>query len=150
MLQKDETSGKWLFHMKHWKLAKKPNSSQGMKMMNDYNRLSLFTFHLYSYEVMRSCWDQEPNRRPSFREVGEMLKGLLSELPELEASQEASYINQGLEIAAAAAAASLETQTDTGGKWGNVYLHNPVGAAAPREDDNETEGGYLKYSSDLA
>lgn len=93
---------------------------------------------------MRSCWDQEPNRRPGFRELGEILKGLLSELPVLEASQEASYINQGLEVAAAAAA-SLETQTDSRGRWENVYLANPGGAAAARDEDVETEDGYLKY-----
>lgn len=98
-----------------------------------------------SYEVMQSCWDQEPNRRPCFRELGEILNGLLSELPILEASQEANYINQGLEVAAASAAASLETQTDSRGRWENVYLVNPVGAAAARDEDVETEDGYLRY-----
>ncbi|XP_026209098.1 tyrosine-protein kinase receptor TYRO3 isoform X2 [Anabas testudineus] len=95
------------------------------------------------YEVMQSCWHQEPNWRPGFKELGETLKVLLSELPVLEASQEASYINQGLEVAAAAA--SLETQTDSNGRWENVYLPNPVGAAAARNEDTETEDGYLKY-----
>lgn len=97
----------------------------------------------HSYEVMQSCWHQEPNWRPGFKELGETLKVLLSELPVLEASQEASYINQGLEVAAAAA--SLETQTDSNGRWENVYLPNPVGAAAARNEDTETEDGYLKY-----
>ncbi|XP_028996065.1 tyrosine-protein kinase Mer [Betta splendens] len=103
------------------------------------------------YRVMHSCWDQEPNRRPSFSEVGETLKGLLSELPALEASQEANYINQGLEIAAAAAA-SLGTQTDDEGRHRNVYLQNPVGAAAAAalREDYEIEDGYLKYTTDLA
>ncbi|XP_071334296.1 tyrosine-protein kinase Mer isoform X2 [Trachinotus anak] len=103
------------------------------------------------YEVMKSCWDKDPNRRPGFGELGETLKGLLSELPVLEASQEASYINQGLEVAAAAAAASLEPQTDSGGRGGNVYLPNPVGAAAAaRDEDMEEEDGYLKYITDSA
>ena len=95
---------------------------------------------------MRSCWDEEPTRRPGFRELGEALKALLSELPVLEASQEASYINQGLEVAAATAAAatSQDPQTDFGGREGNVYLPTPVGAAAAREEDMEGEDGYLK------
>lgn len=97
---------------------------------------------------MRSCWDEEPTRRPGFRELGEALKALLSELPVLEASQEASYINQGLEVAAATAAAAAATsqdpQTDFGGREGNVYLPTPVGAAAAREEDMEEDDGYLK------
>ncbi|KAG7235426.1 hypothetical protein INR49_002656, partial [Caranx melampygus] len=102
---------------------------------------------LLSYEVMQSCWNKEPNRRPGFEELGEKLKGLLSELPVLEASQEASYINQGLEVAAAAAAACPEPQTEnSGGKGENLYLPNPVAVAAARvEDVEEEEDGYLKY-----
>uniref|UniRef100_A0A8D3BK05 receptor protein-tyrosine kinase n=1 Tax=Scophthalmus maximus TaxID=52904 RepID=A0A8D3BK05_SCOMX len=96
------------------------------------------------YEVMWSCWDKEPNRRPGFEELGESLKGLLSELPVLEASQEASYINQGLEAAAAVAAASLEPQTESGGRWENIYLPTPVGAAAARDEEMELEDGYLR------
>lgn len=74
-----------------------------------------------------------------------MLKGLLSELPVLEAGQEASYINYGLEVAAAAAAASPDPQTDSGGRWENLYLPSPVGAATAREEDVELEDGYLKF-----
>ena len=92
---------------------------------------------------MWSCWDKEPNRRPGFRELGETLKGLLLELPVLEASQEASYINQGLE-AAAAVAASLEHQTDSEERWENDYQPTPMGASAARDEDDEEEGGYLK------
>ncbi|XP_026188440.1 ephrin type-A receptor 2 isoform X2 [Mastacembelus armatus] len=96
------------------------------------------------YEVMQSCWHEEPNRRPGFGELGETLKGLLSELPVLEASQEASYINQGLEVAAAAAAgASVEPQTDSGAGGVNFYLPAPRGAAAARDEDVEAEDGYL-------
>ncbi|KAK2852085.1 hypothetical protein Q5P01_008361 [Channa striata] len=102
------------------------------------------------YEAMRSCWDQEPNQRPGFRELGETLKALLSELPVLEASQEASYINQGLEIAAAAASSSLEPQRDTGGRWENIYLPTPVGAASAWSEDAEVEDGYLKCITDSA
>ncbi|XP_022065914.2 tyrosine-protein kinase receptor TYRO3-like [Acanthochromis polyacanthus] len=101
------------------------------------------------YEIMKSCWNREPPRRPGFGELAEALKGLLAELPILEASQEASYINQGLAVAAAAAAAggaSQDSQTDSRGRWENVYLPNPVGATATfRDDDVEVEDGYLKY-----
>ncbi|KAM7365894.1 hypothetical protein PAMP_015375 [Pampus punctatissimus] len=97
------------------------------------------------YEVMQSCWDKEPTQRPGFKELGETLRGLLSELPVLEASQEASYINQGLKVAtAAAAAASQDPHTDSGGRWENVYLPTPVGTAAARDEDVEVEDGYLK------
>ncbi|KAG8006351.1 Tyrosine-protein kinase receptor UFO, partial [Nibea albiflora] len=77
-------------------------------------------------------------------ELGETLKGLLSELPVLEASQEASYINQVLEVSAAVAA-SQEPQTNSGGRLENVYLPTPVGAAAAKDDDFEEEEGYLKF-----
>lgn len=97
----------------------------------------------HSYEVMRSCWDEETTRRPAFKELGETLKSLLSELPVLEASQEAGYINQGLEVASAVAA-SQDSQTDSGGRWENVYLPTPVSAAAARDEDVEVEDGYLK------
>ncbi|XP_037615569.1 tyrosine-protein kinase receptor TYRO3 [Sebastes umbrosus] len=102
------------------------------------------------YEVMQSCWEKEPSRRPGFGELCETLKGLLSELPVLEASQEADYINHGLE-AAAAVAACQGPQTESGGRWENVYLASPVagaGAAAAREEDAEVEEGYLKYITD--
>lgn len=97
---------------------------------------------------MWSCWDRDPNRRPGFRELGETLKVLLLELPVLEASQEAYYINQGLEVAAATAAASLEPQTDSGGRCENVYLPTPVDAAAARDEDENADDGYLKYMTD--
>lgn len=56
-----------------------------------------------SYEVMRSCWDEDPVSRPSFSELLQMLKDLLAELPELEASQEVNYMNQVLQVSAATA-----------------------------------------------
>lgn len=91
---------------------------------------------------MLSCWNDEPTCRPDFRELGETLKRLLSELPVLEASQEASYINQFLEVSAAAAA-MYNPQMESGGGE-NVYLAAPVGAAAARNEDMEIEDGYLK------
>ncbi|KAK7910284.1 hypothetical protein WMY93_014968 [Mugilogobius chulae] len=109
------------------------------------------------WEVMCKCWEKQPTERPGFRELADRLKALLSELPALEACQEATYINQGLE--AAAATDYLIPQSDSGeGKKENVYLPAPVGAAAapsspppqpPREDDMELEEGYLKYISGL-
>uniref|UniRef100_UPI0037E9002C ephrin type-A receptor 2 n=1 Tax=Semicossyphus pulcher TaxID=241346 RepID=UPI0037E9002C len=95
------------------------------------------------YEVMRSCWDEDPSLRPDFRELGQSLTAVLRELPELEASQEADYINQGLEAAAAAAAASPASQ-EPDLRGGNVYQSSPVGAAV-REEEVEVEDGYLKY-----
>ncbi|KAF3836739.1 hypothetical protein F7725_004203 [Dissostichus mawsoni] len=99
---------------------------------------------LLHYEVMHSCWDEDPSLRPGFGELCETLRALLSELPELEASQEESYINHGLEVAAAVAA-SQETHTECGGRCENVYLPTPLGAAAAREEDEEVVDGYLKY-----
>lgn len=103
------------------------------------------------YEVMQSCWAKEPARRPGFRELGETLKGLLSELPVLEAHQEADYINLGLEAAAAVEAASLEPQTEQRERGKNMYMPSPVGAAAAAAAppvDVDVEDGYLKYTTD--
>ncbi|XP_037334488.2 tyrosine-protein kinase Mer isoform X1 [Pungitius pungitius] len=94
------------------------------------------------YEVMQRCWNKEPSRRPGFGELGEILKGLLSELPALEASQEAGYINLGLEVAAAVAA-SQDPRTDSGGRLENVYMPSPGGAAAARDENVEEEDGHL-------
>ncbi|XP_047241391.1 ephrin type-A receptor 5 isoform X4 [Girardinichthys multiradiatus] len=80
------------------------------------------------YEVMKSCWDPEPSLRPHFRDLLEVLKGLLSELPVLEAWQEARYINQGLDVAAGAGVVSENPQEDSGGKHENIYMSSPVGA----------------------
>lgn len=89
---------------------------------------------------MRTCWDQDPARRPDFRDLGETLRGLLSELPVLEPSLEVCYINQGLE---AAASNPLDLHTDSEARGGNVYLPSPVGATACRDEDEEGEEGYL-------
>lgn len=71
--------------------------------------------------------------RPDFRDLLGALKGLLSELPALEAWEEATYINQGLEAASGAVGVYNESlaegpQTDSGGRQQNVYLSSPVGA----------------------
>nr|XP_057923910.1 tyrosine-protein kinase receptor TYRO3 isoform X2 [Doryrhamphus excisus] len=78
------------------------------------------------YDIMHSCWDTEESRRPGFKELVEKLKALLSELRILEPCQEASYINQGLE---AAAAASGDQQTHCQARGENVYQSSPVNAA---------------------
>lgn len=82
-----------------------------------------------SYEVMRSCWDEDPVSRPSFGELLQMLKGLLAELPELEASQEVSYMNQVLEVSAATAA-SQNTPQPGRDRHENMYLPCPGTAPA--------------------
>ncbi|XP_063042441.1 tyrosine-protein kinase receptor TYRO3 isoform X2 [Engraulis encrasicolus] len=112
------------------------------------------------YEVMLSCWESDPVRRPGFAELGLRLKGLLSELPHLEANKEAHYINMGLEAAAAAASSQGgasgvhpelegEEEEEEGGTntLGNIYLPGPgVGvrsSIAPQEmvEREEEEGG---------
>ncbi|KAM9836549.1 tyrosine-protein kinase receptor TYRO3 [Aulostomus maculatus] len=96
------------------------------------------------YSIMQSCWEKDPAQRPDFKELGEKLKGLLFELPVLEASQEANYINQGLEVASAAAAIE-DPQTDSAREWGNLYLPAPVGAAAARDECSDEQDGYLMF-----
>lgn len=64
-------------------------------------------------------------RRPSFSELLQMLRGLLAELPELEASQEASYMNQVLDVSAATAAIQ-HTPQPGGDRCENTYLPCPV------------------------
>ncbi|XP_074555401.1 tyrosine-protein kinase receptor TYRO3 [Halichoeres trimaculatus] len=88
------------------------------------------------YGVMRSCWDEDPALRPNFVDLLQTLRGILSDLPELGVSEEADYINQGLQAAAAI------PHTDR--SRGNIYLSSPVGASV-REEEVECEDGYLKY-----
>lgn len=95
-----------------------------------------------SYEVMRSCWDQDPVSRPTFSELLQMLKGLLAELPELEASQEVSYMNQVLEVSAATAAIQ-HTPQPGGDRCENTYLPCPVSAPADTAEA-ELDHRYLK------
>uniref|UniRef100_A0A672I2I9 receptor protein-tyrosine kinase n=1 Tax=Salarias fasciatus TaxID=181472 RepID=A0A672I2I9_SALFA len=73
----------------------------------------------HKYQVMRSCWDPDPARRPGFGELYQDLGALLAQLPALEADVEANYINQGLQ---AAAAALQDPQDDPESRGGNVYL----------------------------
>ncbi|XP_030634982.1 ephrin type-A receptor 3 [Chanos chanos] len=90
------------------------------------------------YDVMMSCWHRDPLQRPCFGELGERLKVLLSELPPLEASKEAHYINLGLEAANQAGASGVDP--DAEGAAGNVYLPAPVATVASPKEDEE---GYL-------
>ncbi|XP_051509589.1 ephrin type-A receptor 3-like isoform X1 [Myxocyprinus asiaticus] len=97
------------------------------------------------YEVMLSCWHRDPSQRPCFGELGQRLKALLSELPPLEASKEAHYINQGLEVATdhqdGAEALDLEEE----GVVNNIYLPEPFGGfkTYSRSEEEKEEGGYL-------
>uniref|UniRef100_A0A8C9S122 receptor protein-tyrosine kinase n=2 Tax=Scleropages formosus TaxID=113540 RepID=A0A8C9S122_SCLFO len=95
------------------------------------------------YEVMQSCWHRDPTQRPCFLKLGEELQALLSQLPLLEASEEAHYINQGLEAAQRRCAEGGEPPEDEEGQAvGNVYLPTP-GAVDPLLEDEE---GYLKVA----
>uniref|UniRef100_A0A4W4GSA6 Protein kinase domain-containing protein n=1 Tax=Electrophorus electricus TaxID=8005 RepID=A0A4W4GSA6_ELEEL len=76
------------------------------------------------YEVMLSCWHKDPSQRPCFAQLGCVLKALLSELPPLEASMEAHYINQGLELANGSQSSAAGPVPD--GTVGNLYLPAPV------------------------
>ncbi|KAM6949599.1 tyrosine-protein kinase Mer [Aplochiton taeniatus] len=98
------------------------------------------------YEVMLSCWHLEPAHRPGFMELGERLKALLSELPALEASQEAHYINQGLEAACQGGAHNDEHLEVEESAMGNIYLPAPVCSTKKPTNtfqEDELEDGYL-------
>ncbi|XP_056156208.1 tyrosine-protein kinase receptor TYRO3 [Lampris incognitus] len=99
------------------------------------------------YEIMWSCWHREVSHRPGFRELGRRLKDLLSELPVLEASQDALYINQGLEAAASHYTAHGQNEEGESDALGNIYLPSPSMGAAPlpktEHKEDGTEDGYL-------
>ncbi|XP_066574881.1 tyrosine-protein kinase receptor TYRO3 isoform X2 [Amia ocellicauda] len=86
------------------------------------------------YTLMQSCWYREPGRRPDFTELRGKLRGLLAALPPLQATEEAHYLNQGLE-AAAWGAGDGETDEMAGAR-GNLYLSSP-GAAPPRDEERD-------------
>ncbi|XP_028850855.1 ephrin type-A receptor 4-B isoform X2 [Denticeps clupeoides] len=97
------------------------------------------------YAVMQSCWHSDPAHRPGFGELGLRLKALLSELPPLDASKEAHYINQGL-MAASQGVSGEEDPDSEEGAVGNIYLSAPVGASDGPKDEawtEEQEDGYL-------
>lgn len=88
-----------------------------------------------SYQVMRSCWDEDPGSRPSFSQLLQTLKGLLAELPELEASQEVGYINQVLAV-------SPEPSPEPGGsRRQNTYLPCPAAQQSQQSWRSTTDGG---------
>ena len=90
---------------------------------------------------MLSCWESDPGQRPGFAELGVRLKGLLSELPPLEASKEAHYINMGLEAASQGGAFGVDPDLEEA-TMGNDYQPGPVGACLPpRETEQECDGG---------
>lgn len=92
---------------------------------------------------MRSCWDEDPESRPSFSELLQMLKGLLAMLPELDASQEVSYINQVLEVSAASVASRPSPEPGRSRRE-NEYLPCPAvsaGCSSPTEE-RSIDGGH--------
>ncbi|XP_048884333.1 tyrosine-protein kinase receptor TYRO3 isoform X2 [Brienomyrus brachyistius] len=93
------------------------------------------------YNVMLSCWRQDVTQRPCFTQLGEELRALLSELPPLEASEEAHYINLGLQVAEQGHADEKNPECEKELVTGNVYLTAPE-ACGPSMEDEE---GYLMY-----
>ncbi|XP_055052515.2 ephrin type-A receptor 4-A [Misgurnus anguillicaudatus] len=100
------------------------------------------------YEIMQSCWHREPSQRPCFGELRQKLQAFLSELPPLEASKEAHYINQGLEAASEYMSGAEGLDPEVEGAVGNIYLPEPGSGLAshsrPVGDENESgDDGYL-------
>uniref|UniRef100_A0A673XFM5 receptor protein-tyrosine kinase n=1 Tax=Salmo trutta TaxID=8032 RepID=A0A673XFM5_SALTR len=131
----------WSFAVTMWEIVSRGrtpypgiHNHELLELLNAGHRLKLPECDDKLYEVMLSCWHREPGHRPGFRELGEMLKALLFELPPLEASQEAHYINQGLEAATHSpwVADGYDNPGFEGGAVGNVYLPTPVGAGQAR------------------
>lgn len=81
------------------------------------------------YEVMSSCWRDDPGSRPAFSQLLPVLKGLLAELPQLEADQEVGYINQVPE-----ASAGPDARRPSPGppeRRENAYMPCPAAATPP-------------------
>nr|XP_023696138.1 ephrin type-A receptor 8-like isoform X1 [Paramormyrops kingsleyae] len=93
------------------------------------------------YNVMLSCWRRDTTQRPCFTQLGEELRVMLSELSPLEASEEAHYINMGLQVAEQGHADEKNPECEEELATGNVYLPAP-GACGPSVEDEE---GYLMY-----
>ncbi|KAI4900973.1 hypothetical protein NFI96_011876 [Prochilodus magdalenae] len=146
----------WSFGVTMWEIVSRGrtpypgiSNHELLEMLDGGHRLKQGECDDKLYEVMLSCWHSEPSQRPCFSELAHRLKALLSELPPLEASMEAHYINQGLEAANAnqSSAAALVPE----GATGNIYLPTPVSCAtAPKKHeamkenvDEDTEEGYL-------
>ncbi|XP_072345478.1 ephrin type-A receptor 2-like isoform X2 [Scyliorhinus torazame] len=85
------------------------------------------------YHLMFSCWFLNPEQRPTFAELGSLLREFLSTLPTLEDQPEAYYSNTGAQGAAAQAGSRAE---DRRGGTGNVHvvdLGDDVGAESDCE-----------------
>ncbi|XP_055794895.1 tyrosine-protein kinase receptor TYRO3 [Salvelinus fontinalis] len=142
----------WSFAVTMWEIVSRGrtpypgvHNHELLELLNAGHRLKLPECDDKLYEVMLSCWHREPGHRPGFRELGETLKALLFELPPLEASQEAHYINQGLEAATHIpwVADGYDNPGFEEGAVGNVYLPTPVGAGANAKPPKKDEEGYL-------
>lgn len=90
---------------------------------------------------MLSCWNEDPDQRPDFGKLGEALENLLKALPVLEASQEAVYINQVLEVSAGAAGFSNAALEPPGGRRS---LREAAGGVAASNEYVEMEEGHLR------
>ncbi|KAG7465265.1 hypothetical protein MATL_G00174560 [Megalops atlanticus] len=135
----------WSFGVTMWEIVSRGrtpypgvHNHELMDLLESGYRLKAPDCDVRLYEVMHSCWNRDPTRRPGFGELGAKLKALLSELPPLEASQEAHYINQGLEVADLAREEGGDPEAEEGAT-GNLYIPGPVAVKSPMED----EEGYL-------
>ncbi|KAL4631098.1 tyrosine-protein kinase receptor TYRO3-like [Arapaima gigas] len=137
----------WSFGVTMWEIVtrgKTPysaiNNHELLELLESGYRLKSPDCDQKLYELMQSCWHQDPTQRPCFQKLEEDLQILLSQLPPLEASEEAHYINQGLEVALRGYAEGGEAKAEESQTMGNIYL------AAPGAVDHllEDEEGYLK------
>lgn len=96
----------------------------------------------YSYDIMLSCWNEDPDNRPDFGKLGQALNCLLNDLPALEASQEAIYMNRVLEVSAGAAGFD-HAALQSGGGW-NLRDSAAAGGLAVRNEYVDLDDGYLK------
>ncbi|XP_066536535.1 tyrosine-protein kinase receptor TYRO3 [Hoplias malabaricus] len=141
----------WSFGVTMWEImsrGKTPypgiSNHELLEMLDGGHRLKQGECDNKLYEVMLSCWHRNPSQRPCFTELTQRLKALLSELPLLEASMEAHYINQGLE--AAYSNETIVSAPEPEGAVGNVYLPAPVNCAPKQKEEaqqKEDENGYL-------
>ncbi|XP_051991561.1 tyrosine-protein kinase receptor TYRO3-like isoform X1 [Xyrauchen texanus] len=142
----------WSFGITMWEITSRgrtpypgvPNH-EVLDMLESGHHLKQGDIDSKLYEVMLSCWHRDPSQRPCFGELGQKLKALLSELPPLEASKDAHYINQALEAASNRQDAAEDVDPEMEGAVNNIYLPEPVSGLVyySRSVEDKEEDGYL-------